>query len=273
VDLRDSPSANHGQGGAIIAAALPVCRLGGLLYVTSTDGLALSGRRPEDALANFGAVTQYNPSSNEMVHCPTSIFSPRSRSPHSSRVCGCVCVCVYGCGSQALRVLAGTAYLQGACRGLQVTPLFSLFAHHGPVYRVMLRVRKLKGSRAALLDDVGFLGYCRRCGESTPVPWRDLSNGSVCACAACGPSTTAEAEQGEWSMSGPMWLGPLHEQAMVGEMSEQASAMGWFDHSSVATSGAATADAGQATARWRAKQGLQGAWWTAAGEAIRGERV
>ena len=47
VDLRDSPSAYDGQGGAIIAAALPVCRLGGLLYVTSTDGLALSGRRPE----------------------------------------------------------------------------------------------------------------------------------------------------------------------------------------------------------------------------------
>jgi tRNA (guanine26-N2/guanine27-N2)-dimethyltransferase len=51
----------------------------------------------QDALANFGAVTRSTPSSNE----------------------------------QALRVLAGAACLQGAARGLHVTPLFSVFAHHG----------------------------------------------------------------------------------------------------------------------------------------------
>eukprot|EP00976_Prorocentrum_cordatum_P081254 1184324-Prorocentrum_minimum.AAC.1 len=66
------------QGGSIAAAALPVVALGGLLYVTSTDGLSLSGRRPEvrlkgrlyqpkssDALANYGALTCPSPSCNE----------------------------------------------------------------------------------------------------------------------------------------------------------------------------------------------------------------
>jgi tRNA (guanine26-N2/guanine27-N2)-dimethyltransferase len=55
------------QGGAIAAAALAVVRIGGLLYVTSTDGLSLSGRRPQDALANYGAITQPSPSCNEQA--------------------------------------------------------------------------------------------------------------------------------------------------------------------------------------------------------------
>jgi hypothetical protein len=69
----------------------------------------------------------------------------------------------------------------------------------GPVYRVMLRVDRLRGARTPLLDRVGFLGHCRRCGESAAVPWGAMARGvGGGGCAACGPveRTTAAAAAG-----------------------------------------------------------------------------
>eukprot|EP00854_Cymbomonas_tetramitiformis_P017725 gene17725-21116_t len=112
-DLVDIDSFGSKNGGAVIRKAIDVVRPGGLLYITSTDGLALSGRRPEDALRNYGALTSYTPAANE----------------------------------QALRVLAGTAVREGAAKGLHVRPLFSVFAPHGPVYRSMLSVEPQRPPR------------------------------------------------------------------------------------------------------------------------------
>lgn len=43
---------------------------------------------------------------------------------------------------QGLRMLIGAAVKEGAARGMVVTPLFSLYSYHGPVFRVMLRVTR-----------------------------------------------------------------------------------------------------------------------------------
>eukprot|EP00967_Tisochrysis_lutea_P025946 scaffold29961_cov16-Tisochrysis_lutea.AAC.5 len=41
-----------------------------------------------------------------------------------------------------LRMLIGVAVREGAVRGLRVTPVFSLYSFHGPVFRTMLRVTR-----------------------------------------------------------------------------------------------------------------------------------
>jgi hypothetical protein len=77
-------------------------------------------------------------------------------------------------------------------------------------------------------------------------------------------------EGADWSLAGPLWLGPLHQHATVTEMAQQAEAVGWFDEASVAASGAATAADGQASAKWRTKHGLRGAtpYWVLRTHAI-----
>jgi len=86
-----------------------VCsRFGGLLYLTSTDGFCSAGHRPERSLAAYGAYIRAMPFSNE----------------------------------QGLRMLIGAAVKEAAARGVVLTPVFSLYSFHGPVFRVMLRAKR-----------------------------------------------------------------------------------------------------------------------------------
>ncbi len=51
-------------------------------------------------------------------------------------------------------------------------------------------------------DRFGFLAYCHVCGQFQPTSWQKLGR-IVCRCATDEPL----------SVSGPMWLGPLHNLA------------------------------------------------------------
>lgn len=112
---------------------------------------------------------------------------------------------------QALRLLIGSTLQQAATKGLGIGPVFSLFA--GQTYRVMLR---LLPGESLTPENYGFLGYCHHCGDYQTVTWRQL--GRV-ACPHDGEPLT---------LSGPMWLGPLHDRSFLFRMQQLARENHWF---------------------------------------------
>ncbi len=148
-----------------LATALWAVKLGGLLYLTSTDGRATSGHAPEKSLQTYGAYARSHPAIHE----------------------------------QGLRLLIGLAVQQAAARGLAAQPVFSLY--QGEVNRVMVRITRQSNWHA---NDYGFLAYCHSCGQFQPVSWKKLSR-VLCP---CNPEAPIENRP---IVSGPMWLGPLHD--------------------------------------------------------------
>jgi tRNA (guanine26-N2/guanine27-N2)-dimethyltransferase len=70
-------------------------------------------------------------------------------------------------------MLIGAAVKEGAARGLSLTPLFSLYSYHGPVFRVMLQVER--SSEGVDTSRYGFVGHCYVHGENCRVGWKNLS--------------------------------------------------------------------------------------------------
>ena len=96
-----------------VDAALPMVKHGGYAYVTCTDALALCGKNPPALSSRFGG-----------AHVAANVA---------------------GVNETALRVFVGDAVRRGAAQGLKLTPVFSLFHPHGPVFRAMLRVEPSAG--------------------------------------------------------------------------------------------------------------------------------
>ena len=111
---------------------------------------------------------------------------------------------------QALRLLIGSVQQAAATKGLGIEPIFSLFA--GKTYRVMLR---LLANPHLTANNYGFLGYCHQCGEYQKVSWRKL--GRVCCPYDNYPLT----------LSGPMWLGKLHDRAYLQRLQLLAQQWNW----------------------------------------------
>ena len=102
----------------------------------------------------------------------------------------------------------GDAVRRGAAQGLKLTPVFSLFHPHGPVFRAMLRVERGEGAWTS--DDVGYVGQCWECGEARRLDGGKELGGCFChQCADAGDVNVA------MDVSGPMWLGPLHERETI----------------------------------------------------------
>ncbi|KAL9421818.1 hypothetical protein AB3S75_034147 [Citrus x aurantiifolia] len=154
----------------------------GLLYLTSTDGYSSGGHRPNNSLASYGAYILPMPYSNEI----------------------------------GLRMLIGGAVREASAQGYHVSPLFSYYSYHGPVFRVMLRVH-----RKALPDNrhYGFISYCNHCGNSQAYSWEELGQMS-CPCSnTIGSSSLV--------VSGPLWTGPLHDATHITKMLNLAEKWGW----------------------------------------------
>jgi tRNA (guanine26-N2/guanine27-N2)-dimethyltransferase len=75
-------------------------------------------------------------------------------------------------------MVIGAAVKEGATRGLAVTPVFSLYSPHGPVFRLMLRVRRSAEWPHA---HYGFAGHCHVHGGSRAVGWEELG-AAQCRC-------------------------------------------------------------------------------------------
>ncbi|KAG2446177.1 hypothetical protein HXX76_000770 [Chlamydomonas incerta] len=220
-DLIDVDS--FGSEAMYFPAAIDAVRYGGLLYLTCTDGFTSSGKRPERGLAAYGAFPRALPWSNE----------------------------------QGLRMVIGGAVREAASRGVMLTPVFSLYSYHGPVFRVMLRARR-SGEWAS--QHYGFVGHCFLHGDNYTVGWRDLA-GAVCRCesrgrrqpvqvpmadsaaaaapgahdavtSSCSDSSSSDSSSSSSSgkplvLSGPMWTGPLHDGEELRAMQAEAEARGW----------------------------------------------
>jgi tRNA (guanine26-N2/guanine27-N2)-dimethyltransferase len=168
---------NFGSPAPYVSNGLGVAKLGGLLYLTSTDGRATSGHDPAKSLRTYGAWARSHPAAHE----------------------------------QGLRLLIGHAAQTAAARGLGIEPVFSLFT--GQVHRVMVRLVK----RPTLSDTTyGFVAYCHGCGHFQAVDWRHLGRVS-CLCRSKDAPV----------LSGPMWLGPLHEGPTLRAMQALAIDWGW----------------------------------------------
>ncbi|HSM81150.1 MAG TPA: tRNA (guanine-N1)-methyltransferase [Nodosilinea sp.] len=116
---------------------------------------------------------------------------------------------------QGLRLLLGQAAQTAAARGLGIEPVFALFT--GQVHRVMVRV---VGSPVLTDANYGFLAYCHGCGQFQTVDWRHLGRVS-CPCGGAADPTQAPV------LSGPLWLGPLHDRAYLDAMGALATGWGW----------------------------------------------
>ncbi|KAJ6973927.1 hypothetical protein NC653_030078 [Populus alba x Populus x berolinensis] len=153
-----------------LRSAMNTLSFDGLLYVTSTDGHSSGGHHPDHSLAAFGAYVRPMPYSNEV----------------------------------GLRMLIGGAVREASVLGYYITPLFSYYSYHGPVFRVMLRV-----NRGKLLENrhYGFITYCNNCGNSQEFSWAELGQIS-CSCSGSHGSRSLV-------ISGPLWTGPLHSAAYI----------------------------------------------------------
>jgi tRNA (guanine26-N2/guanine27-N2)-dimethyltransferase len=115
---------------------------------------------------------------------------------------------------QGLRLLLGAIAQQAVMQGFAIAPLFSYF--QGQTYRVMVRL--VKGHHWSE-DLSGFIGHCHPCGHSEVVHWRGLSR------AVCPYHETPIP----LTISGPLWLGSLHDLDFLTCMGDLALAWGWQD--------------------------------------------
>lgn len=139
------------------------------------------------------------------------------RAPESSLRAYGVCARIHpSCQEQGLRLLLGGLWQQASVRGFGIEPIFSYFS--GQTYRVMVRLLSRPGSQHQGPEQrFGFLGYCHDCGEYQTVGWRKLSRARCRYHEPPRPLT----------LSGPLWLGPLHSPSVIARMQTQAQTWQW----------------------------------------------
>lgn len=140
-DLVDVDS--FGSPAPMLSTSLWAVKLGGLIYLTSTDGRATSGRAFDSALQSYGACARAHPAVHE----------------------------------QGVRLLIGAAVQQAAARRLGAKPVFSWY--HGEVNRVMVKITKSLDWKR---QHYGFLTYCHACGQFETLSWKTLGKGASCSC-------------------------------------------------------------------------------------------
>lgn len=171
-----------GSPAELLPHCLTTVRYGGLIYLTSTDGRAVSGHFPQDSLRLYGAYARSHPCIQE----------------------------------HALRILLGSLAHQASLQGCRLQPVFSLYS--GQIYRVMVRI--VHQTPRDLAETYGFVGYCSKCGHYEALNWRYLSR------ARCLHHETPEP----MSVTGPMWVGALHDRAFVQQMEALAETWNWTQH-------------------------------------------
>ncbi len=172
-----------GSGAPYLSTGLWATRIGGLLYLTSTDMRTTGGHNPIHSLQAYGAYARTHPAVHE----------------------------------QGLRLLIGSALQQAATRGMAIKPIFSLF--NGHVHRVMVQLTM--GAQWPT-EAYGFLGYCHHCGHYQTLSWRQLGR-AECPTSRQSPYVAPVP----LVVSGPMWLGHLHDRTMLADMKELAQHWGW----------------------------------------------
>lgn len=175
-----------------IGLALDVInRSGGLLYLSSTDSVTAAGRNPDVARRAWEADPKWIPSVNE----------------------------------QFLRLVLGACAKAAAERELEIKPVFSYFHAASSTARLMIRVKNLKKSSAPSQKKqarqshvIGHVGHCKQCGQNLTFDLSEpkgMSEVSLFSCSRCGAT---QDDAGQFIVSGPMWIGRLHNPDFCREM-------------------------------------------------------
>jgi tRNA (guanine26-N2/guanine27-N2)-dimethyltransferase len=111
-----------------------------------------------------------------------------------------------------LRMLLGAAARAASKDDAVLRPLFSHYAAHGPVFRVVAVVDRSGDSDARAEQ---YLVCCRSCGQAA------FSPSIQTRCGVCGE------DLGEDAVAGPVWAGPLHDFNAIAAMRADAEGRGW----------------------------------------------
>lgn len=104
----------------------------------------------------------------------------------------------------------------------RVTPLWSLYSPHGPVFRTMLRVDRQRRRQRAGGATEGSLRY------GYTLHWPGSGESGCCAFQElAGALQGGHGGGGPPLLSGPLWLGPLHDHAHLQLVQQEAAARGW----------------------------------------------
>ncbi|CAN6347301.1 unnamed protein product [Urochloa humidicola] len=173
---------SFGGDAAYVRAALLALKIGGLLYLTSTDWRSARGYGSRSSLSSYGAYVRPMPYPNEV----------------------------------GLRMVIGGAAREAALLGFHIRPVFSYFAYHGPIYRVMVQLCNGKDDG---ISNYGFICHCKNCGQSQTFGFDELGQIS-CGC-------TDRTDVDSITVVGPLWTGPLHDAFFLNEMLSLANEWGW----------------------------------------------
>ena len=113
---------------------------------------------------------------------------------------------------QGLRLLLGMASQQALMQGWGIEPIFALCQKS--LYRVMVRLVPQSHWHE---NQSGFIGHCHPCGHAEIVGWRALSR-AQCSQPNCDRPLT---------LSGPLWIGDLHQAQFLQAMEQLAVGWGW----------------------------------------------
>ena len=138
-----------GSPAALLPLALEALKVGGVLYVASTDGRSPTGHDRAAALRQFGAAARAHPASWELAL------------------------------RLQLGLIARTAWAQG--RGIE--PLLSF--SEGRTFRSAVRLCKRPGSEP--LGQLGLLAHCHRCGDQQVQALLRLRQWQPCLCQGPAP--------------------------------------------------------------------------------------
>ncbi|KAF7040006.1 hypothetical protein CFC21_049940 [Triticum aestivum] len=136
---------SFGSEAEYIRAAFLALKIGGLLYLTSTDWRSARGYGGKCSLSSYGAYIRPVPYPNEI----------------------------------GLRMLLGGAAREAAMLGFHIEPVFSYYAYHGPIFRAMVRLCHGKEDG---ISNYGFICHCKSCGQSQTFGFDELGQIS-CGCA------------------------------------------------------------------------------------------
>jgi tRNA (guanine26-N2/guanine27-N2)-dimethyltransferase len=171
--------------------ALDVVNLsGGLLYLSSTDSVSAAGRNPEVALRAWHADAKPHPAVNE----------------------------------QFLRLVIGACAQAAAAKNLEVKPVFSFFHPISSTARVMIRVKssklpdmaqKKRSTASTEPTGLGYVAHCAKCGQNGAFSMCETAEAAKAVCPVC--SATQDAEN-SFVVSGPLWIGRLHNADFCREM-------------------------------------------------------
>lgn len=127
------------------------------------------------------------------------------------------------------------------CPPTRVTPLWSLYSPHGPVFRTMLRVdrprsRQQAGRQAGSGQRYGYYLHWPTSGESSCCAFEDLPGALRGAAGGAGGGPSL--------LSGPLWLGPLHDLSHLQRVQQEAAARGWVQQAGQAAAPAGGSSSG-----------------------------